>query len=329
MAASLVSSAPIRFLAIWPATLVLFLVSPVVSPGSLSQISIILVLSYASILAIAGIGQTLVVQQGGLDLTTPGMMSVAAVLVSKYPAGSNSELFKWIAVAVAGGGLSGLVSGLAITRFRITPFVATLAVNGLLYGAAIYMTKGISTQSVPPLLGDFAVGRIAGIPNLLIIAAITVAVVELGIRRSAIGRKFVLVGANARAARAAGMSVAGYQVGTYLAAGAIYAAAGVLLAGYLSLPGLLVGDAYLLPTVASIVLGGTSLLGGAGSVVATAGGAIFLMQLQQVTLGMGAPPSFQYITEAMIIALGMALRLAPWRAVFGNLRIEPSTTNAG
>ncbi len=307
-----------QFLAIWPATIVLFILSPILARGSVSGSSILVVFSFASILAIAAVGQTLVIQQGGLDLTVPGVMSVAAVIVSKYPGGENGDLLKWVVIAIASGALSGLVCGVANTYFRITPFVATLAVNALLYGAVLFMTKGTSTQAVPAALGDFAVGRVGGFPNLAIVAVIAVVLFEIAIRATAIGRRFVAIGDSERAARAAGMRVVGFHIATYVVAGAVYAMAGVLLAGYLGIPSLLVGNSYLLPTIAAVVLGGTSLLGGAGSVAASAIGALFLIQLQQVTLGMGAPASVQDIIEAAIIAVGMGLRLVPWRRLFDN-----------
>jgi ribose transport system permease protein len=221
-------------------------------------------------------------------------------------------------IAIVSGALSGLVCGVANTYFRITPFVATLSVNALLYGAVLFMTKGTSTQAVPALLGDFAVGRVAGFPNLAIVAIIVVVLFEIAIRATAIGRRFVAIGDNERAARVAGMRVVGFHIATYVVAGALYALAGVLLAGYLGIPSLLVGNSYLLPTIAAVVLGGTSLLGGAGSVAASAIGALFLIQLQQVTLGMGAPSAVQDIIEAAIIAVGMGLRLLPWRRLFDN-----------
>lgn len=317
-----------QFLAIWPATIVLFALSPLLAPGSVSASSVLTVFSFASVLAIASIGQTLVIQQGGLDLSVPGVISVAAVLVTKYPGGSNGLLLPFILAAIAAGVISGLVCGIAVTRFRITALVATLAVNALLYGAVLYMTSGTSTQAVPPALGDFAVGRTFGIPHLFIVAVIAVGAVEAIVRMTKWGRRFVAIGVSTRAARAAGMQVTAYQIATYAAAGATYAVAGILLAGYLGIPSLLVGDSYLLPTVAVVVLGGTSLLGGAGSVVATAVGAVFLIQLEQVILGMGAAASIQHIIEAFIIAVGMALRLVPWRNVGGVMRnfLAPRTT---
>jgi ribose transport system permease protein len=309
-----------QFLVIWPATILLFAVSPLLAPGSVSGSSLLTVFSFASILAIAAIGQTLVIQQGGLDLSVPGVISVAAVLVTKYPAGDNSLLVQWIVVAIAAGAASGLVAGIAITRFMITPLVATLAVNALMNGLVLYLTKGTSTNAVPSLLGNFAVGRISGIPNLLVAAVAALVLVETCIRVTRYGRRFVAIGANQVAARAAGMRVVAYRIATYAFAGAIYALAGVLLAGYLGIPSLLIGNTYLLPSIAVVVLGGTSLLGGAGSVVATAVGAVFLTQLQQVTIGMGARTSAQFIIQAVIIALGMGLRLVPWRRIFRSAR---------
>jgi ribose transport system permease protein len=319
-----------EFLVIWPATALLLIVSPFLAPGSLSASSALSVLSFASILAIAAIGQTLVIQQGGLDLTVPGVISLAAVCVTKFPAGDNSLLLQWSLVAIVAGGLSGLICGVAVARFRITPLVTTLAVNALLYGVVLYITKGTSTHEVPSVLGDFAVGRVAGIPYIAFVALAAIVIVEVGIRATKYGRRFVAIGANQRAARAAGMRVVAYQIGTYIFAGVIYAVAGILLAGYLGIPSLLVGNSYLLPTITVVVLGGTSLLGGAGSVAATAVGAIFLTQLQQVTIGMGASTAAQFIIQALIIALGMALRLVRWRQLFVDMGlVRPATAKAG
>jgi ribose transport system permease protein len=318
---------PSQFALILPATAILYLVSPLLAEGSVSGSSILIVFSFASILAIAACGQTLVVQQGGLDLSVPGVISLAAVLVTKFPDGDNSSLAPWIAVALACGMLSGLVCGIAITRFRVTALVATLAVNALLYGTVLYLTKGTSTEAVPSMLSSFAVGRIYGIPHLAIFALILILLIEICVRATVWGRRFVAVGVNARAARAASLRVTSYKIATYAIAGAFYALSGVLLAGYLRVPSLLVGNSYLLPTITVVVLGGTSLLGGAGSVAATAIGAVFLVQLQQVVIGMGAPTSAQFVIQAAIILLGMSIRVVPWRVIFDVMRRSPA--NAG
>ena len=320
MVGSLSRILPAQFMLIVAAIALLYAVSFAVAPGSVSAGALLTVLCFASILATAAIGQTLVVQQGGLDLSVPGVISLAAVLVTKFPAGDNGPLALWIGAALVSGAVSGFVCGTAITRFFVTPLVATLAVNALLYGTVLYLTKGTSTEAVPSALSNFTVGRVFGVPVLALFTLVAVVLVEVGVRCSAVGRRFVAVGVSARAARAAGIRVIGYKTATYMAAGFFYALAGVLLAGYLRVPSLLVGHNYLLPTITVVVLGGNSLLGGAGSVAATAIGAIFLVQLQQVIIGMGAQTSAQFIIQAAIILLGMALQVVPWREAVDVLR---------
>ena len=109
----------------------------------------------------------------------------------------------------------------------------------------------------------------------------------------------------------AGVRVKAVEFSTYVLASLTYGAAGILAGVYLGTPGIGAGHDYLLPTIAAVVLGGTSLAGGRGSVLATALGALFLTQLEQVVLGMGAPPSVQLVIQGSIIALGMALRHLP------------------
>lgn len=303
------------YVAIWPATMLLFAVSPLIAGGSDSTSALRSTLPFAAILAVVGIGQTLVIQQRGLDLSVPGVISLSAILVTKLPAGSDSGLLAAIVVVIAVSALIGLISGLAVTRLGITPLVATLGVNALVLGAILQITGGSSVASAPPALASFAFRRVLGVSYLLLIALALVACVAFVIRRTTAGRRFVAIGTSAAAARAAGMPVRGYQLATYSIAAVCYGIAGVLVAGYLQTPGLSAGQSYLLPSIAAVVLGGTSLAGGGGSVLATAVGALFLTQLQQVVFGAGAPASVQLLIQSIAIGLGMALRSAPWRRI--------------
>jgi ribose transport system permease protein len=304
------------FFPIWPATVVLFLVSPLLARGSLEPSALVGMLPFAAILAVASIGQTLVVQQRGLDLSIPGMISIATVIIVNVPAGDDALLLPALLLVLATCGLAGLVSGIAVTRFGVTPLIATLGVNALLVGAVLQVTGGTARAIAAPMLDALAFGKTAGVPNTVILAVILLASVSFVTRRTVAGRRFVASGASPPAAFAAGIRVRSFQLAAYVTGGIFAGVAGIMLAGYLGTPGLLAGESYLLPTIAAVVLGGTSLAGGSGSVVATAVGALFLVQLQQVVLGMGAPPSFQLIIQGSIIALGMAAR----RLDLGRLR---------
>jgi ribose transport system permease protein len=307
------------YVAIWPATALLFAFSPFIAGGSLRLSALHSTLPFAAILVVVGLGQTLVIQQRGLDLSVPGMISLSAIIVTKVAAGHDSKLPEAIGLVVLTCVVAGLVSGLAVTRLRITPLVATLGVNALLLGTILRITSGSSTATASNGLASFAFRAPLGISSLVWIAGALVVVMALVIRSTAMGRRFVMIGTSARAARAAGMPVARYTLLTYVAAASLYGLAGILLAGYLRTPGLSAGDSYLLPSIAAVVLGGTSLAGGSGSVVATAGGALFLTQLQQVVFGAGAPSSVQLLIQAGAIAAGMALRVVPWRHLFARI----------
>lgn len=314
------------YVAIWPATALLFAFSPFIAGGSLRLSALHSTLPFAAILVVVGLGQTLVIQQRGLDLSVPGMISLSAIIVTKVPAGRDSKLPQAIGLVVLVCVIAGLVSGLAVTKLKITPLVATLGVNALLLGTILRITSGSSTATASDGLARFAFRAPLGISSLVWIAAALVVAMALFIRCTPTGRRFVMIGTSARAARAAAMPVARYTLLTYVAAASLYGVAGILLAGYLRTPGLSAGDSYLLPSIAAVVLGGTSLAGGSGSVVATAGGALFLTQLQQVVFGAGAPSSVQLLIQAGAIAAGMALRVVPWRHLFARVS-KLSTSN--
>jgi ribose transport system permease protein len=313
-----------RFSAIWVATAVLFALSPLLASGSVSRSALLSMLPFAGILAIAGIGQTLVIQQRGLDLSVPGMITLSSILVTRIPDGHDDRLPKAIGVILLACIAAGLISGIAVTWFSITPLVATLGVNALLQGVIFQITSGASTSAAPPGLASFSLDKTLGIPNALLIAIVAILIVAGIIRSTVVGRRFVAVGASPAAAHAAGVRVKAYEVATYVFASITYGAAGILVAGFLETPGIGAGNNYLLPSIAAVVLGGTSLVGGIGSVVATGGGALFLTQLDQVVRGMGYGTAVQFIIQGSIIALGMAVGAVQWRRVRAFRRGRPT-----
>ncbi len=308
------------FAAIWVATALLFVVSPFIASGSLGHSALQGMLPFAGILAIAAIGQTLVIQQGGLDLSVPGIFSMGAVLVVTVPGGNDGSLIPALLVVAVVGIAGGLVNGIAVTRFGITPLVATLGSNAIFIGVVLQATGGSIAFKATRNWQTFTADKVLGIPILAVIALIAVIVVALFIARTVWGRRFVLVGSSPLAARAAGLSVERYQLGAYAGAGLSYALAGALLSGYLQSPPLLPGNEYLLPTIAAVVLGGTALGGGRGSVIATAVGVLFLSQLEQVISALGAKKSIDYLIQGAIVALGMGLRNVPWNQILPGRR---------
>jgi ribose transport system permease protein len=301
------------------ATVALFVLSALVEPQSLSESSLLGMLPFAAILAIVAVGQTLVVQQGGIDVSVPGMISLTVVMVTARPDGDSGKLAAAIVLAVAAALVAGLVTGLLVARVGITPIVTTLGMNALLYGGVVQVSGGTPTTTTKALR-EFASDRVLGVPVTVPIAVVVTLVVAFVIKRTVAGRRFESVGASDTGARAAGLVVSRYKLGAYVGAALLYCIAGILLAGIVSTPSARQGDSYLLPSVAAVVLGGTSLLGGRGSVAASAVAALFLTQLDQLLLTSGASSAIQSLVQAGALVVGIAIYSVPWKRVRGALQ---------
>jgi ribose transport system permease protein len=254
------------------------------------------------------VGQTLVIQQGGLDLSVPGAVTLGALIVARFGGEDAWGLQAAIVVAIVATSLFGLLSGIVIAYFGLPPLVVTIATNALILGAVYAISGGFGSQTTPTL-SDFALSRLWGIPVLAIFAIVIVVAIHILLKGTRAGRRFELVGENPRSAANIGLSTRGYIVSAYWIAAALSAAGGVLLAGLLRTPTLTAGNEYLLPSIAAVVLGGTALTGGRGSVVGTALGALFLAQLSQLVQVFTQATAVQNIVQALIIGVGIVAQL--------------------
>jgi len=297
--------------AIWLATIALLAVSPVLAPGSLAKAPLLSMLPFAAVLAIASAGQTLVVQQRGLDLSVPGMMALGAVLCTNLPQAHGWNLWAAVLAAVVATSLCGAVNGALVTLMGVAPLVATLGMNVVLLGTVFSITDG-TPSGAAPALNQFALDRTAGVPNTVLIAVAVLTIAGAVTKRSVVGHRLTAVGVSERTASVIGIRVHAYKIGAYVFAGLCYSAAGVLLAGYTKTPALFLGDSYLLPTVAAVVLGGTALSGGLASVVSTGVAALFLTQLGQLLRTMGWSDAQQLVAQSVVLlALVLARALIP------------------
>ncbi|MBB5159337.1 ABC transporter permease [Saccharopolyspora phatthalungensis] len=302
------------FVPVWAMTAVLFAISPLIAPGSLSGAALSSMLPFASILVLAALGQAFVITQRGIDLSVPGAMALAALFATKVPELTGLPLAVSAVLGLLAGAAGGLVIGVLVVRFGIAAFVATLAMNTILIGVVLEISKGFPA-SANPAVSAFATGSLWTVPNLLIVAVILVAITQWLRRRSVPGRRFVSVGANPAAARLLGIRAEGYQVSAYAIGGLLYAVAGLLLAAYLRTPDILLGNTYQLSSIAAVVLGGSLLTGGMSSAVATGVAALFLTQLNQVVLAAGAATSIQLLVQAAVLALAVVMRRVPLSAI--------------
>ena len=296
------SSAPI-----WIATVVLFAVSPLVAPGSLKASALLGMLPFAAVLAVAAVGQMLVIQQRGLDLSVPGMMAFGAALVTGLSQWYGWPLWASIAGAIIFPGIAGLINGIIVTRFGVMPLVVTLGMNALLLGTVFALSNG-TPAGAPQEVADFTKGSVGVVPNALIIAVVVIVVGGFIAQRSIVGRKLTAVGVSERAAAAVGFRVGLYQTMAYALAGAAFGIAAILYAGYVTTPPLFFGDKYLLPTITAVVLGGTALTGGRAAMISTGVAALFLTQLGQLLRAVGWQESFQLIAQSVVLLIVILLR---------------------
>lgn len=301
-------------LAIVVATALLFLLSLAFQPESLSRSSFLGMLPFASVLAIVAVGQTLVVQQGGIDLSIPGMISISVVIATHEPNGDNHKLPAAILLAFAVTVAAGLLNGIIVSRIRMSAIVTTLGTNALLYAGVLGISGG-TPRITTSALRQIAAGDFLSVPHAVFFAVLITAVVGFAVKQSVVGRRFEAVGANPAAAMSTGLAAQRHQMAAYVWASVLYCTGGMLLAGIVTAPSAFQGDTYLLPSVAAVVLGGTSLLGGKGSPVASAVAALFLSQLDQFVLTLGVNAAVKNLVEAAALAAGVAVYTVNWSKV--------------
>jgi ribose transport system permease protein len=288
------------------AIVALSVVSLLVAPGTLRTGSLHAMLPLAGALAIAAAGQTLVIQQRGFDISVPATMSVSAYVCYGSVAESRSVtmtlLFCILTVVVIG-----LCNAFLVTRLAITPLVATLATNALVTGAVWTLSDGVPIAA-PAALIDFVRLRPLGVPAVLVVAVVVVLVLQFFLTRTTPGQSFLVAGASPGTARVAGIDPRLTATFAYVVSAACAGLAGILLGAYATSATNTLGDPYLLPVVAAVIVGGTPLRGGAGSVLASGLAALFLTQLVQLTLSLGAPTSSQLLVQSGAIVAAVLLR---------------------
>jgi ribose transport system permease protein len=281
----------------------LALIGFAINPAFLSAANIWSVLSIAAMLSIASAGQTLVILSGnqGIDLSVGTIMTFAALLVSGIAGSSDAGLLPAAAAAIAMGGLVGLINGLGVQVLRLYPLIMTLGISFAVEGLGLIYAQARAPSMPGRLIETIGVGRVGGLPWIVVIAAGLLVVMTVFLRSSRYGRMLYLVGANIRAARAAGVPTARVLVGAYVASGVLSALAGVVLFGFAGSVNLSLGAPYTMMSVAAVVIGGASLSGGQGSFAGTVLGAIVFTLLTNLLITLGFSSALRYIASGLVL----------------------------
>jgi ribose transport system permease protein len=294
---------------IWGGTVILFILCAFVAPGVVLPQALSSMLPFAAILAITAAGMTIVIQQRGLDMSLPGIMTISGLLFAQIGFSTGSTLLA-VPLTLIIAIVFGIVNGFLIAKVNITPIVATLATNAILMGG-VRAVSGGTPMTAPAELAEFSHSKLLGVPMTLVLALLFIIVISIATKRTTAGRRFVAVGANPAAATAAGIPILRYQIATYAIAALCFAVAGMLFTGFIGSASQTAGVDYLLPAIAAVVVGGTPFTGGRGSVIASGVAALFMAQLGQMVLALGAGTPVQLLVQALVIVIAVAVRQVP------------------
>lgn len=285
--------------------LILFLILALTSNAFLSKTNLLNILDQQSATLIIAAAGTLVLIAGGLDLSVGAVYALAAVVGAQISARDSVPL--GIAVALGIGLLVGLVNGILTTQFKINSLIATLATSFAVGGAAALFTAGnIITLYDKPTYGDLAKSHILTVATSIWAAVIVTALLSLVLSRMTLGRYIYASGGNVAAARLAGVQVNKVKVATFVLSGGAAALGGLIDSSrVLSAQSNSGGDALTFTVIAGIVVGGTSILGGEGTVWRTVIGVLFIALVGNGYNLIGLDPLYQQITLGLIILIAV------------------------
>ena len=284
----------------------LCIVLTVTSPVFLTATNILNVLRVASLLVILAMGETIVILTAGIDLSIGSILTFSTVIVAtmlKADFPFSLALVSGLAVGTA----LGLLNGLMVAVVRLPAFIATYGMLWVASGFAVVILKGHVIYGFKENFRFLGVGNLMGIPMPIIIVVILWIPTYLLLRRTTFGRSLYAVGANPEAARLSGINKDRILIMAYTLSGFLAAAAGLLYLSRLNAAEAGIGSNMLLPAIAAVVIGGTSLFGGEGGIVGTLIGALIMTIVQNGMNLLGVESVWQGVILGALIAAAVLL----------------------
>lgn len=291
---------------VWAALLLTLIVMALlfgarVRPGAYLDSLLVL----ASFLAVLGLGQGAVVMSGGLDLSPPAIITAAGILLTSWASASNEAALWAVPAVLLAGALIGAINGIGIALFGIFPLIMTLAMNGIIAGLSLVYTNGTPSGSSPPAISWVMTGNWRGITPVVLLLILFVALATVLLSHTAYGRRLKAVGNSRTAAFFAGVPVSGTLIRTYMLSGLCSALVGIMLVGFSGQAFNDMGDPYLLPAIAVVVIGGTLMTGGRGHYLGMVGGALFLTALTTILTGLLLPAAFRSMIFGLVVLVAV------------------------
>lgn len=280
---------------------VICLMLSLLSPPFLTARNGINVLRQISINATLAIGVTYVILGGGIDLSLGSVVALTGVLAATFAHPDAYPLVVPLVVGIGGGVVIGILNGLVITRFRVAPFIATLGMMTIARGGALILSGGRPVSNLSASFNFIGNGNLLRIPIPILILAGVFLVSHFILRRTTFGRYVYAVGGNEEAARASGISTHGVKITSYAICAGLAGLAGILQASRITTGQPNAGISYELDAIAAVVIGGTSLSGGIGSVTGTLLGALLIGTLNNGLDLLNVSSYYQQVVKGLII----------------------------
>lgn len=255
---------------------------------------------YAYLLLI-GMGATLVIIIGGIDLSVGSVVALSGVIASHLMVKSGQSVGVGVLSGIATGALAGSLVGLIVTKLKVPAFIASLGMLLVVRGVALRVANGVTVDGTPEQFNQLASGTVQRIPMPLILVLLVAGLVAFILHYTKLGRYVYAIGSNPEAARVSGVPVERVQLAVYAIGGALAGLAGLVESARLSSGNPTGGDGYELDVVTAVVVGGASLAGGEGRVSGTILGALLIAVLRNGFNLLGVPAFDQKIYIGLLI----------------------------
>ena len=299
----------LRFSAPSYLALIIVLIVTATAFGSRFEFSAYLnsLLVLTSFLAVLALGQGSVILSGGLDLSVPWTITLAGVVLTGLTLGSNEAAFWAVPLVICMSVLIGFANGAIVVVLGVSPIVVTLAMNGVLQGAALIFSNGSPIGFSPPVFRWLMTGTFSGLTPILWFLAAFVVFATLLLGRTTFGRRLYAVGSNPTSARYAGVPVGATVIGAYVVSSVCSCLVGIMLSGFSGQAFNGMGDAFLLPSIAVVVVGGTLIGGGRGHYLGMLGGALSLTAIATLLSASLLPDAVRQIIFGSIVLASVVL----------------------
>ncbi len=285
---------------IFLAFLLICIILAILSPVFLRWNNILNVIRQSSIYGVMAVGMTFVILSGGIDLSVGSVLALSGIIAAGA-ATAGVGLFGIVALGLLVGVLCGLFNGLMITLGKITPFVITLGMMSIARGLTLIYSGGRPISGFEGAFRFIGGGSVLGIPFPIVILAVTVLIGWLVLTQTRLGRYTYAIGGNEETVKLSGINSNFYKTMVYVISGLTSAMSALILTSRLNSGGPNVGQAYELDVIAAVVIGGTSLSGGRGSVWGTLVGALMISVINNGMNLLGINPFFQLVVKGVII----------------------------